>query len=240
MKNTATFFFTVACAAMLLMAAPVYAQTMQGADVTAAAPAPFKFENYKTLDLMRDFIERTYPLGTPRAALRAAFVAQGGGKLYINPARAEIEKYVYDINLCDLYIWRWNISADFDEAGNLAQAYVNGRRVFMAGRAARYAHYESGGGGFAKMTGGTRPMPEATRGPKQIVFMIYDGDGDLKTVADQFATGFGHAAADPTRLQEAANYNDVELWRSIFSLDGADAIAPFAGACNTAKRPSAK
>jgi len=204
------------------------------APVTKPAAPPFHFEDYKTLDAMRQYIEQTMPLGTSRDDFRAAFVTSGGAKSYTHPKYDQTEKYVYDINLCDLYIWRWNISADYDDSNHLVQAYVNGRSVFMAGKAARYARYESAGA-YSKIVGMTRHVPEATKGQKYIPFTVFDGDGDTRTTSDEFATGFGPAAADPAWLSQMASYKDVELWRSIFSTDGGMKIVPYNGTCHTGK-----
>jgi len=37
---------------------------------------------------------------------------RGGATLVMHPSRAGVEKIIYDINPCNRYISRWNISAD--------------------------------------------------------------------------------------------------------------------------------
>ena len=92
----------------------------------AASPtlaADFRFESLPELDQMQAELRRLAPLGTDKEAVRTRFVEEGGAKLYGHPSRSNVEKYVYDINLCDLYVWRWNISANFDADGRLSQIF---------------------------------------------------------------------------------------------------------------------
>jgi hypothetical protein len=102
--------------------------------VVAGSGEPFRFESIVDLGDMRQLIEQRFQPGSPRAVLRATFVTEGKGTLKIHPSQAGVEKYIYDINLCRYYIWRWNISADYDAGGHLIQAYVNGDPVFPGGR----------------------------------------------------------------------------------------------------------
>ena len=201
---------------------------------TAARAADFRFEDIKTLDDMRVFIERNYPLGSSRADVRAAFVTQGHAKGFVRTSDRRTEKYLYDINLCDLYIWRWNISADYDDGGHLLQAYVNGRRVFMSGKPAPQLDYEDGA--HTAVIEAMRSRPEAVHGESRMPYTAFDRDGNPRTTDDQFVTGYGHAAADPKRLDESSMYKEVELWRSIFDRDEAP-IVPYDGFCNTSPKP---
>ena len=59
-------------------AAPTYSTTAR-----AEVPATFHFEAIRSLDDMRHIIEANYPAGSPREALRRAFV--NGSKRAANP-----------------------------------------------------------------------------------------------------------------------------------------------------------
>ena len=93
---------------------------------SADPPKSFQYEAFVDLDDMRHFLESQFPPGSARAGLRKSFVDDGKGTLVIHPTQAGVEKYVYDINLCRYYVWRWNISADYDASGHLLQSYLNG------------------------------------------------------------------------------------------------------------------
>jgi hypothetical protein len=144
----------------------------------AAARTPFRFESLVDLSGMRQFIEQTFQPGSPREALRTVFVADGKATLKIHPSQAGVEKYIYDINLCRYYIWRWNVSADYDATGHLIQAYVNGDPVFAGGGQKKdgQALGASGHAGIFKLV---RSRPEADLGEKELAFRVIDGDGDL-------------------------------------------------------------
>ncbi len=200
-----------------------------------ALAADFRFEDIKTLDDMRVYIERNYPLGSSREDVRTAFVSQGHAKAFVRASDSKTEKYLYDINLCDQYIWRWNISADYDGSGHLLQVYINGRRVFMSGKPAPTLDYEDGA--HTAVIEAMRSRPEAVHGENRMPYTAFDRDGNPRTIDDQFVTGYGHAAADPKRLDESAMYKEVELWRSIFDRDEVDAIVPYDGVCNTGPKP---
>ena len=90
----------------------------------AVAKAAFEFEKYQSLDDMRAFLA-SVDLGTPRDAVRTLFVAEGHAALHEHPEQPNIEKYVYDINLCSVYIWRWNISANYAKRNFLNPIFLN-------------------------------------------------------------------------------------------------------------------
>jgi len=191
---------------------------------------PFRFESLVDLGEMRQFIEQKFQPGSPREALRTVFVAEGKATLKIHPSQAGVEKYIYDINLCRYYIWRWNISADYDATGHLIQAYVNGDPVFAGGRQKKdgQALGASGHAGIFKLV---RPRPEADLGEKELAFRVIDSDGNLATIDDQVLFGGGPTRASigsPGRLYV---YSNVEPWRSIFDSDATSAIAPYPGDC---------
>ena len=198
--------------------------------VVAGSREPFRFESVVDLSDMRQLIEQRFQPGSPRAALRATFVTEGKGTLKIHPSQAGVEKYIYDINLCRYYIWRWNISADYDATGHLIQAYVNGDPVFAGGRQKKdgQALGASGHAGIFKLV---RPRPEADLGEKELAFRVIDSDGNLATIDDQVLFGGGPTRASigsPGRLYV---YSNVEPWRSIFDSDATSAIAPYPGDC---------
>lgn len=195
----------------------------------AAAPAwsaaAFRFESQPSLSQMREFIIRNFPLGTARKDMRRAFVEEGKAALVAHPLRKDVEKYVYDINLCEIYVWRWNISADYDEGGRLLQAYVNGRPVFLSGKPPGEQARMDAAGRRASTEAKKRPRPEAAKGMKEIPYMLFDADGDPKTLHDRAATGTGPERADPFNIGAATVvYQNVDPWRSIFDEDKAPLV----------------
>ena len=101
--------------------------------VIGAGAADFEFESVVSVDDMHIGLRAASPLGTPRDEIRERFVDQGKATLYRHPKRSNVEKYVYDLDLCSLYVWRWNISANYDDSGGLTQIFVNGEPVHRAG-----------------------------------------------------------------------------------------------------------
>jgi hypothetical protein len=202
---------------------------------TAQAQPSFQFESVVTLDDMQRFVRSNFPLGADRASLRRSFVEQGKGTLKMHPTQTGVEKYLYDINLCGYYVWRWNISADFDSSGKLLQAYVNGEPVHAAGtpkKDSKIATIAQPGktAGIFKIE---RPRPEAIKGEKRLGAIVADADGNLRTIDDQILMGAGPTRADPANLGTMKKY-EVEPWRSIFDIDNADRVVPYAGDCNKA------
>ncbi len=133
------------------------------------AMSGFQFEDVTTLDDMQQAIRSRFSLGSSRDELRAVFVTEGNATLKPNPLHSNVEKYPYDINLCGYYIWRWNISADYDQQGKLQQAYVNGEPVFANGTQKRTP--KDLPAGTAKILKGTRLRPEASKGESQLSFI---------------------------------------------------------------------
>ena len=181
---------------------------------------------------MRHLIESNYPAGSPREALRRAFVEQGGATLRPHPTQHGVEKYIYDINLCSYYVWRWNISADFDLRGLLVQAYVNGEPVFPTGPQKKDAKDLKGG--HQSIYKVKRPRPEASKGENQLAYIVIDADSDLSTIDDQLAMGGGPTRVDPANMGTLHMYSNVEPWRSIFDKDDADRIVAYSGDCKEA------
>jgi hypothetical protein len=205
----------------------------------AATPHAFQFESTVSLDDMRHYIEAHFPPGTPRAALRKAFVDEGAATLKTHPTQAGVEKYLYDINLCGYYIWRWNISADFDSDGRALQVYVNGEPLYPNGPQLK---------NVKDFTGGTRqsiykvmrPRPEASKGESQLAYTLFDADSDTRTIEDELAIGGGPTRADVLNMGTLHVYGNVDPWRSIFDKDDAARIVNAPGDCKAADELAAR
>lgn len=197
----------------------------------AATPDPFRFESMKSTGDMRTAIEANFPLGSPRTSLRKHFVEEGSATQKIHPSKAGVEKYIYDMNLCSYYIWRWNISADFDSSERLLQAYVNGEPVFSSGPQ-KTSKEALAKGGKASIIRGMKPRPEATKGEKALAYIMLDTDSDTSTMHDQLLMGGGPTRADPFNMGKLHVYSSVEPWRSIFDADAADRIVDYQGDCS--------
>jgi hypothetical protein len=198
----------------------------------SAAPlaAEFSFAAVVSLEEMHAFGRRSVKLGSPRDAVRQIFVSQGGAKRYSHPDQDGVEKYVYDINLCRLYVWRWNISANYDAGGRLTQLYVNGEPVHANGDPAiDVAARAKGGGSNQAIYRGAMPRPEADRGESSLAFILFDTDTRSRSTSDEFIMGAGPSRADPRNLGKLHTY-EVEWWRSIFAKEGPK-VVKYAGAC---------
>ena len=209
----------------LIIAACLTSQTVIAAD----RPATFHFESVVTLTDMTQLIQSTFPLGSSRGDLRHAFVDGGKATLKVHLRRAGVEKYIYDINLCDYYVWRWNISADYDAAGKLLQAYVNGEPVFASGPQKQNVKDFKGHPTIFKLH---RARPQASKGEKELSYIVYDGDSNLQTPDDEVAIGGGPTRADPLNMGTLHMYASVDPWRSIFDKDDAQQIVSYKGSCD--------
>lgn len=198
----------------------------------ASAELSFKFESVQTLDDMSSLIRAKFPLGTSRANLRRAFVEEGNATLKVRAGDPGVEKYLYDIDLCHYYVWRWNISADYDASDRLRQAYVNGNIVFANGNPKKVVSKVAEKGKKASIYRMQRPRPEAYKGESSLGFLLFDRDSNLRTSNDQALIGAGPSRADPINMGKLVTYTDVDPWRSIFDLDAADRIVPYRGDCN--------
>ena len=203
-----------------------------GTTTVASAESPFTFESVVTLDDMSSLVQAKFPLGTSRANLRRAFVEEGHATLKVRAGDPGIEKYIYDIDLCHYYVWRWNISADYDASGQLRQAYVNGNIVFPNGNPKKVIPKVAEEGKKASIYRKQRPRPEAYKGESSLGFLLFDRDSDPRTTDDQALIGVGPSRADPTNMGKLVTYTDVDPWRSIFDFDAADRIVPYQGNCN--------
>jgi len=203
------------------------------ANIAAAKAEPsksFRYESFVDFDEMKHFLEKEFPPGSRREALRHTFVADGKGTLITHPSQAGVEKYIYDINLCRYYVWRWNISADYDADGRLLQSYVNGEPIFPTGPQKKDGRV-LGASGHASILKVKRPRPEADLGERELTFLVIDADSNLKTIDDQVLTGGGPTKTSIAMPGKLHMYSDVEPWRSIFDFDSADHIAPYPGDC---------
>lgn len=197
----------------------------------AESAAPFKFEDYPALDDMRVYIENNFPLGSKRDDMRHAFVGEGKAVLVEHPRQKGVEKYIHDIDLCGHYVFRWNISADYDDGGKLLQAYVNGRFVFMSGKTPyEIPLYAVNSRSKTRVTARTRP--DAPGGKQSNKYWLFDADGDPKTPDDELADGSGLQRADPGYISYTLDYEKVEPWRSIFDNDDAGPLTNFADCRN--------
>jgi hypothetical protein len=189
-----------------------------------SAAEPFRFEAETSLDDMSSLARRQFSEASTRDEVREVFVGEGGATLIAHPRRANVEKYLYDINLCSYYVWRWNISADYGRDGRLKQLYVNGASALHGAPLAALPRK----GPFYTMT---RPRPEAFKGEKSLAAVVADRDGNPKTTDDMdILTGVGPTRADPLNMGRAIN-NPGEVWRSIFDPDDAKAVVPYSGDC---------
>jgi hypothetical protein len=191
---------------------------------------------------MQQAIQSRFSIGSSRDELRAAFVTEGDATLKPNPLHSNVEKYLYDINLCSYYIWRWNISADYDEQGKLQQAYVNGEPVFANGTRKRTT--KDLPAGTPKIIRGTRLRPEASKGESSLAFIAYDAgspaQSESQSIADRLAVGGGPTRSDPVDMGTLHGYAGVDLWRSIFDAEGAETIHPYHRSCAAADEKWAK
>lgn len=197
----------------------------------AIGAASFDFESVTSLDDMSSLLRSRFGLGTSRTDIRRTFVDEGKATLKVKAGNSAIEKYIYDIDLCHYYIWRWNISADYDSNHQLRQAYVNGNPIFPDGISKRIVSKVVEKGKKSSIYRGQRPRPEAYKGEKSLGFLLFDRDSDPATTDDQALVGGGPSRADPMNMGKLVVYNDVDPWRSIFDFDAADRIAPYRGDC---------
>jgi len=218
-------------ATMSRMARSALLLVLGGAATLACAEPSFTFESVAALDDMSSFIQAKFPLGTPRADLRQAFVEEGHATLKTKPGDSGVEKYIYDIDLCHYYVWRWNISADYGVDGRLRQAYVNGNIVYPNGSPKKIVPKIAEEGKKASIYRMQRPRPEAYKGENSLGFMLFDRDSDLKTTDDQALIGSGPSRPDPANMGKMVVYSEVDPWRSIFDFDIADRIVPYQGNC---------
>ncbi len=195
------------------------------ASAAAQDSSGFDFQSNQTLEEMQSTVRSLAPLGADRDDVRSIFLGEGGAELFEHPTEARREKYVVDINICRLYIWRWNISADYNRSDELRQIYVNGERVHRRGPNARQWRGNS-------LMMGFRPRPDADLGESSLSYLANDLDGDMETWEDRTIWGAGPSRMDPSNMGEMHMYN-TELWRSIFDHDDVTEMQMFRGDCPT-------
>lgn len=193
-----------------------------------AQAGEFRFEHYVSLSEMKLYLKNAYPKGTSADEIRADLIQSGGATKVKHPEYEGVEKYIYDINLCRLYIWRWNISADFGKDLRLTALFLNGEPVFGGSNGIRPLSQASKGEAILK---GTRPRPQADLGESSLGFVAYDRDTGSRRVGDVVIVGAGPSRADPSNLGTMKMYSEVALWRSIFDADPARRIVPYSGKC---------
>ena len=204
----------------------------------ALAAGPFRFEAETSLSDMQGWVRAHLQVGSARESVRATFVDQGGATLKVHPTQTGVEKYIYDINLCSYYIWRWNISADYDPSGGLKQVYVNGEPALAGGPPPR--SLPSGPPDQkAAIFKIARPRPEAFKGESSLAAVILDRDANLQTIDDEDLIGGGPTRSDPSNMGTLHTYH-VEPWRSIFDMDDAKVIVPYSGDCTAADAAMAR
>lgn len=191
----------------------------------------FEFEKISDLSAMTSYIQSNLPLGTSRENMQKTFVQEGGATLIAHPQNSLLEKYIYDINLCSWYVWRWNISALYDQSGKLQQAYMNGEHVFAAGPQIKSFAKKENKDGKMSITKVMTPRPAASKGESQLASIVYDEDGDLKTLEDQELMGAGPSRVDPLNMGKMHVYKINSIWGSIFDHDKAKSIASYQGNC---------
>ena len=145
-----------------------------------------------------------------------------------------VEKYIYDIDLCHYYVWRWNISADYDQEGKLLQVYSGGDPVLAGGTPKRIESKVAEAGKKTSIYKSQRLRPEAFTGERSLSYILFDRDSDLRTTDDQALIGSGPSRPDPVDMGRMIVYSDVDPWRSIFDSDAADVVVPFQGDCAAA------
>lgn len=207
---------------MNILAISVIAAT--AVQTSSAANVPFHFEAEVTYDDMKAVVARAVSTNSARDQVRAIFVDQGGATLVAHPRQPNVEKYIYDIDLCSYYVWRWNISADYARDGKLAQIYINGAPQLGGAQEPSLPKK----GPFYIIT---RPRPQAFKGEAELKAVVADRDGNLETSDDmEILTGVGPTRADPLDMGRAVNEPGV-VWRSIFDFDDAKLVAPYPGDC---------
>jgi hypothetical protein len=162
---------------------------------------------------MEVFLVSRFPVGSPQQTIEAALVKEMGATAFSHPHFPRIRKYVYDINLCQMYIYRWNISADYDAQGRLVQMYLNGRPVHQGAPDFKIADtYKNE---HAMIQHQRKERPEASMGEYVLHYVALDRDGDVNTLYDQRIMGAVATRANPYDMGKLRSY-EVDGWRSIF------------------------
>ncbi len=210
-----------------------FAILFSSSSLRAESHRAFIFEDVVSLEKMTTLIVKRFSLKSSREEFRKVFVSQGNATLKLHPFQKNTEKYLYDINLCSIYIWRWNISADYDQQGQLLQAYLNGNPVFPNGTPKRVVSKKAEPGKKATISKRWKPRPQAYKGEKSLAYLLFDRDSNPKTIDDQVLMSAGPSRADPHNMGNMKSYYDIDPWRSIFDRDNPRFIAPYKGSCSS-------
>ncbi len=194
---------------------------------SVSVAADFQFENIVSIDDMKSFISKELPKGIQKSTIRKVFVDEGKATLIKHFANANTEKYIYDMNLCSYYIWRWNISADYDSDNKLQQIYINGLKDGVQ----NLMPEKPPEGKKQAIHKARRPRPEAHKGESSLAYLLYDTDVDSKRDVP-LLIGVGPSRSDPLNMGKQFMYANVDPWRSIFDHDKAKTIVPYKGDCN--------
>ena len=226
---------------MLMAAAIVLAPATAPPPARAAQAAQgFRFESVNSIEEMHAQVNAAFRVGASRDDLRRHFVAEGGATRIAHPSRAGVEKYIYDIDLCGYYVWRWNISANFDSQDRVRQIYVNGEPVLAGGDAdPDYRPAAAAPNQRSSILRMSRPRPEAHRGESSLGYVLFDGDSNAATIDDQRLVGAGPSRPHPAEMGHMRGY-EVNPWRSIFDPDPAARIVPYSGDCAAAEAAYAR
>ena len=190
----------------------------------------FAFAQVTSLSQMEKFLRDNFPLGSGRAKLRSVMEA-AGARRYAHPEQQGVEKYVYDINLCDIYVWRWNISTSSAADGGLTQLFVNGDAIYSRGQQPPTVESTARNGATQQILEGHRPRPQASKGENNLAFLMFDVDSGTARVSDEFVTGAGPSNANPHDLGLMHAYL-AERWRTIFDDEPAGSVAQYSGSCD--------
>lgn len=196
----------------------------------SAVAAEIDFLAIKSLSEMKSALKREFPVGTPAGKVRSILVSEGGAKRFAHPEFPRVEKYLFDINLCRVYIWRWNVSADYDEKDHLVGLYLNGEVVVGDRAGTKGVRPISNPNAAQAIIAGKRARPQADRGERSLAYIALDRDTSSRQINDLVVVGTGPSRADPRNLGTAHTYSEVALWRSIFDGDTSP-IAAYPGKC---------
>lgn len=199
---------------------------------SAQAADTFNFDSIEDIGSMSQYIENNFNLGDERARFRQVFIDEGKAELIRHPTKQNTEKYLYDIDLCSYYTWRWNISADFDDNGQLLQAYMNGLPVFADGPQIREINKKKEKATDSKILKVKTERPAAHKGENSLASLLFDLDGNLETTDDQELIGGGPSRPDPLNMGKMSIYQINSLWRSIFDHDKTKVLHKYDGDCS--------
>ena len=101
---------------------------------SARAAEPFDFQNYKDPLELAAYLRQTLPVGTSKESAERTLVTEGQATAYPMPFDPQTIVYLYDVNLCDKYVWRWNVNAKYDATGILEDLYLYDQNIHDPGK----------------------------------------------------------------------------------------------------------